>query len=565
MKKFLLGFVVGLLFAGLSILILGLAAVRLGERRPTVEANSTLILHLEGDVPEQAAIEFPIPLLQEQQPLTLVEAWQVLKRAAADSRIKNLVIEPRGLSAGWGKLEELRADVAEFKKSGKPVYAYLRGPDAHDYYVATAADKIFMAPEDLLDVKGLRAELMYFKGTLDKLGISMEFEHVGKYKDAPDQFTRESPRPETLEVTNQILDQYYGNLVNVIAQGRHKDPAAVRAILDDGPYAGRQALERGLLDGLLFEEQILPNLRDANKVSGRDYAKAVLTPEGRRPRIAFVTASGDITRGETSEPVPETGITARAMVRTLRQVEEDSSIKGVIFRIDSPGGDGIASDDILHELKVLSAKKPLIISMSDLAASGGYLIAMTGNPIIAYPNTLTGSIGVFYGRVNLKGLFDKIGITETILTRGKFAAIDSVYGPLSPAERAKLRQQIELFYKSFVDTVAAARKRTYEQINEVAQGRVWLGEQAKQRGLVDELGGLDQALEMIKRQSKIQPSEQVTLVTYPPRRTLLDLLFGRGDDSDISALIRPWFGRLPIRALEQGGILRLMPYMVEVK
>src|ERR1700704_1574985 len=220
MKKFLLGFVIGLLFAGLFVVILAFAAVRLSDRTPSLSAGSTLVLHLEGELPEQSPVDLPIPFLQDQQPMTMIETWQLLRKAAADSRIKALVLEPRGLAVGWAKLEELRADVAAFKKSGKPVYAYLRGPSAHEYFVATAADKIYMAPEDFLDVKGLRAELMYLKGTLDKLGVAMEFEHVGKYKDAPDTFTKTSPSPETLEVTNQILDQYYGNMVQVIAEGR---------------------------------------------------------------------------------------------------------------------------------------------------------------------------------------------------------------------------------------------------------------------------------------------------------------------------------------------------------
>src|SRR5579872_177520 len=256
MKKFLLGFVIGLIFAGLGALIIGLAAMRLGDRRPTVAANSTLVLHLEGDMPEQQPVDVPIPFLQGQQPLTIPETWQMLKKAAADNRIKAVVIEPRGLAIGWAKLEELRGDLLAFRKSGKPVYAYLRGAGGHEYYLATAADKIFMAPEDELDLKGLRAELVYVKGTLDKIGVSMEFEHVGKYKDAPDQFTKTGPSPETLEVTNQILDQYFGDLVNVIAQGRNKTPPAVRALIDEGPFVGKNALDGGLVDGLIFEDEM---------------------------------------------------------------------------------------------------------------------------------------------------------------------------------------------------------------------------------------------------------------------------------------------------------------------
>src|SRR5579862_6408392 len=253
MKRLAIGFVIGLLFAALLAVILGYAAMHFGERKVTVADGSTLVLHLEGDLPEQPHIEMPIPFLQDQQPVTIPETWQLLRKAAADPRIKALVLEPRGLSVGWAKLEELHADILAFKKSGKPVYAFLRGAGGHEYYLATAADKIYMAPEDELDLKGLRAELVYVKGTLDKLGVSMEFEHIGKYKDAPDQFTKTGPSPETLEVTNQILDQYYGDLVNVIAQGRKKAPDAVRMLIDQGPFVASNALSGGLVDELLYE------------------------------------------------------------------------------------------------------------------------------------------------------------------------------------------------------------------------------------------------------------------------------------------------------------------------
>jgi protease-4 len=572
MKKFLLGFVIGLLFAGLVVLILGFAAIRLGGERPvTVADNTALVLDLEGSVPEQAPVDVPIPFLGQQQVLTMADTWQLLRKAAADNRIRALVLEPRGLDLGWAKLEELRADIVTFKKSGKPVYAYLRGAGTREYYLASAADKVFMAPEDELDVKGLRAELLYVKGTLDKLGVSMEFEHVGKYKDAPDTFTRTSPSPETLETTNQILDQYYGDIVGVIADGRKKTPDAVRALIDDGPFIGKSALDGGLVDALIFEDQMYGQLKDqvkteVKKISAHNYAKAPVSGFAGKSRIAFVTGDGEITRGGSDGDVSDSGITATGMIKSLRQVEEDSTIKGVIVRIDSPGGDGIASDDILHEMKLLSAKKPVLISMSDLAASGGYFIAMTGDPVLAYSNTLTGSIGVFFGKINLRGLYDKVGARKELLTRGRYAAIDSEYAPLTQDQRDKLQREIQVFYKGFVDRVAEARKQPYETVEPLAQGRVWLGAQAKQNGLVDEIGGLDRAVELIKQKAKIAASEQVTLVTYPPRRTLLELLLSRSDETtEVDSMIRKVAGRLPLRALAKGGILQLMPYTLEVK
>jgi protease-4 len=429
-----------------------------------------------------------------------------------------------------------------------------------------------MAPEDELDVKGLRVELMFVKTTLDKLGVQMEFEHAGKYKDAPDMFTRTSPTPETLEVMNQVLDQLYGNLVDTIAQGRNRSAPQIRAALDDGPFVGPQAVDNGLIDALLFEDQFWGELKlkikaDIKRVSEQDYLRSAGGSEGSS-KIAFVVGDGEITRGSTREGIGNDGITATSMVRMLREVGDDSSIKGVILRIDSPGGDGIASDDILHAAKDLSSKKPMVISMSDLAASGGYFMAMTGDPIVAYPNTETGSIGVFFGKPVLKGLYDKIGVTKDTLKRGKFADIDTDTRPLNDEERAKLRHEIDVFYRGFVERVAAGRKRTYDQVEPLAQGRVWMGAQAKQNGLVDELGGLDRALELIKERAKIPASEKVALVTYPPRRSIWDIVLNR-DDEDIEAMIarraKVLVGKLPVRSLMRGGIMELMPYSIEVK
>jgi protease-4 len=235
------------------------------------------------------------------------------------------------------------------------------------------------------------------------------------------------------------------------------------------------------------------------------------------------------------------------------------------MRIDSPGGDAVASDDILHEVKNLSKKKPLVISMSDTAASGGYYVAVTGDPIIAYPNTLTGSIGVIFARFTLHGLFDKVGVDEQLLTRGRYADIDSAYVPLSDAERQKLTGQIDAFYRAFVSRVAEGRKRPFDQIESLAQGRVWVGAQAKENGLVDQLGGLDRAIEVLKQRAHMSPSDRVTLVPYPGRRSVFEMLFSRADPAaEVQMRVEKILGKLPLQALSERGFLKVMPYSISV-
>jgi protease-4 len=310
---------------------------------------------------------------------------------------------------------------------------------------------------------------------------------------------------------------------------------------------------------------------ELKKISSRAYSKSPLLSAGAGRRIALVVGDGMITQGSGNETADDESFTATGFIKLLKEVENDSSIQGVILRIDSPGGDAVASDEMLHEAKNLSKRKPLVISMSDEAASGGYYVAATGDPIIAYPNTLTGSIGVIFARFNVRGLYDKIGVSAQTLTRGRYADIDSEYAPLSDAERQKITGQIDAFYRSFVSRVADGRKKPFDQIEPLAQGRVWLGAQAKQNGLVDQLGGLDRAVEVLKQQAHMSPSERVTLVPYPGQRSIFDLLFRSRMDASadlemhrIEGRIGKIFGKLPWQVLSQRGFLKVMPYSVSV-
>ena len=579
MRNFLIGLLCGVVLAVLvafiGIFVVIRIAASFGERAPEVADGSTLVFRLEGDVPEKAPTEIPLPGFAEQSPITMHQVWQTFRKAAADSRIKAVVFEPRNLHIGWGKMQEIREEMLQFRKSGKPLVAFLRGAGAHEYYLATAADRIYTTPEDMLDVKGLRIEALYLKNTLDKLGVHADVIHAGKYKDAGDILTQTTMSPETREVLNQILDQYFSDLVNVTAEGRKKTPEEARNAINNGPFMGDQAKQDGLVDVLGFEDKVADDLqkrlgqKELKKISIRSYLKVPANSVGAEggKRIALIVGEGEITRGDRDASFGEdNGLTAAGFTKLLREVENDASIKGAIIRVNSPGGDGIASDDILHEAENLSHKKPVVISMGDLAASGGYFISMTGDPIVAYPNTLTGSIGVIMAKLDLHGLYDKIGVKKELLTRGQYADIDSDYIALTGANRAKMAQHIEDFYKTFVSRVAHGRKRPFDQIEPLAQGRVWTGAQAKQNGLVDQLGGLDKAIEMVKARAKIGAGEKVTLVVYPPKRSILEKLMGRADDSAaIEVKLERLLNGLPVRALARGGILKLMPYTITVR
>lgn len=573
MGKFLLGVLVGVIIVVLGLTILGLALGKIfSSKQPTIAASSVLVLNLDGDVPEAAPVEIPIPLIQAQAMPTVRDIWASLHEAASDDRIKAVVLQPRSLSIGWGKLQEFHEELSIFKRSGKPVYALLQAPGSREYYLASAADKIYVSPDDIVNVKGFAAETVYLKQALDKLGVNVQVDHIGAYKDAGDAFTRSNMSPETREVLSEVLDQIYGDFATRVGQGRHKTPVEIRALVDQGPYLARQAKGNGLIDELGYEDQVYADLKkklkssELKKVDIRTYTKAV---PGKGDRIAVVVGQGDIVRNAPENSFgSETPLSAGAMRKVIRQVRQDNSIKGAIIRVDSPGGDSVASDEILHELKLLAQVKPLVISMSDVAASGGYFISMTGDPVLAYSSTITGSIGVLYIRPSARDLFNKLGLQEEIVSRGKFADMDSIYNPLSDEEKQKLHQSIQATYQSFVSKVAAARHRTYDQIDPLAQGRVWMGAQARQNGLVDEIGGFDRAISLIRQRAKLPPTGETNLIVYPIKRSLIEILTTASPDSAAEAAaevkLRKLLPELPSDVMLRGGLVTMLPYQFSV-
>ena len=574
MGKFLLGVLVGGIVTVLVIVIVVLAIGKIfSTKQPSVAANSALVLSLTGEVPEAPPVNIDIPFFQTPATPTVRDVWTSLHEAATDNRIKALVLQPRNLLIGWGRLEEIRQEAVAFKKSGKPVYAYLQGPGSREYYLASVADKIFLPPDDMLDVKGFHIEEMYFKGSLDKLGIGVQVDHIGRFKDAGDIFTKTSMSPETREVLNQVLDQIYGDFCNTTASGRQKSAEDMKSLIDMGPFLAAQARATGLVDALGYEDEVYADLKkktglsEINKTRIQAYFRAA---PGSGDHLAMLVGEGDILRGDVSDS-PSNGntLSSGSFIKLVRQLRNDHGVKGVLLRIDSPGGDAVASDEILHELKLLAGEKPLVISMSDVAASGGYFISLTGNPVISYPNTLTGSIGVLYVRPNVHGLLDKLGVSQDGISRGKLSDMENISEPLSDAAQQKLHESISATYRSFVGKVATARKKTYDQIDALAQGRVWMGAQAQQNGLVDQLGGLDQAVALLRQKAHLSADGKTNLILYPPRKSLLEVLASSSTDSNADALamtkLRKLAPGLPGPAMFRGGIMKLLPYRLVVQ
>ena len=575
MGKFLLGLLTGAILIVLIGVIGFFAIASLRSRPATVADGSTLILRLSGSIPEKPPVEFSIPGFGDHPCITVENVWNMLRRAAADSRVKAVIFEPESVTAGWATMQEIHADLETFRKSGKPLVAWLKSPTLRDYYMATAASKIYMPPADVLDLKGIGMQLMYFKNTLDKLGIQVDVEHAGKYKDYGDQYTRASMSPETREVMNGLVDGLYGDLVDVIAKGRGKDAATIRDTIDTGPFLAKNAKAAGLIDDLRYEDEVFGEMKqtlhqtELKKLSEKDYARSSDSAAGlgAQDQIAFVVGEGTITRGDSSDD----GLQSGAFDRMLERVGSNTSIKAAIIRINSPGGEVVASDDMWRAMNQLMAKKPVVISMADEAASGGYYMAMTGSPIVAYPGTITGSIGVVFGKPNFHGLYDKLGITKESVSRGKFALIESDYASLTPEERAKLKEGIDATYEDFLSKVAKARGKAVSDIEPVAQGRVWLGAQAKTKGLVDELGGIDLAVQKARQLAGIPNSSHVSLVAYPAKRSLFDLILQTANDDGMDAMLSRT-GLEPLRAALRdnrlrlwmhGGMMRMMPFSLE--
>lgn len=487
-----------------------------------------LRLTLDGNLPENPS-GAELGWLFERRPPALRTLVESLDRAAKDPKVQGVVLRIGSLDAGWGKVQEIRDAVLRFERSGKPAYARVEFCGNKEYYLVSACSRIEALPTAILDISGLSAEVTFLRGTLDKLGVEAQFEGFGKYKDAPNQFTETGFTAPHREQMNSILDALDRQFVQAIAEGRKKTPDEVRALIDGGPYDAKAALEAGLVDDLVYRDEVETRLGGAEAVGPASYVRSSrgFGWDGR-PRVALIFVLGEIVSGESGDS-PFGGQVAGAdtVARALKKAREDSDVRAILLRVDSPGGSGTASDVIWREVELTKAVKPVVVSMGDLGASGGYYVSMGSSAIVSEPGTLTGSIGVFGGKFSFRGLYDKLGISKEILTRGAHADLFSDYRPWTPEERERFRGLMKAFYDDFVSRVAKGRGKTRQQIQEVAQGRVWTGSQAKAVGLVDELGGLDAALALAKKKAGIPKDQDVRLEVLPEPKGLFETLVER--------------------------------------
>ena len=566
--------------------IISLAAVAVAYvllfREPAVPAHATLVLRVSGTLAETP----PEPVISQLTGggrATTVRAYvDNLRKAKIDPRVSSVLVIPTNLELPyWGKLQELRDAILDFRTSGKRAVAYLEYGGEHEYFLASACDRVFLLPSSPLDLNGLASYELFLRGTLDKIGAYPDFYHIGDYKTAPNQLTERTFTPAHREMSESLNRDLYDQLVRAIADSRKKSVADVQRLLDDGPFLPEAALQAGLVDSLAYEDQLDDKGAFADRtltlLEGDDYARVNLRSLGlnRGPRIAVIYIVGLINSGPSGyDPVNGAVAGSDTLVEAIRTARADSTVRAIVLRVDSPGGSSTASDVIWRELVVTrdeKANRPLVASMSDLAASGGYYVAMAAPQMVAEPGTLTGSIGIYGGKIVTGGTFEKLGANMEATSIGRNAQMNSPVRPFTESERAKFAEQLKAFYDQFVAKAATARHMTRAQVDALGQGRVWTGQQAKANGLVDVLGGLDRAVALAKQRAGIPADTEVEIVNYPPRRSLFDLLAGElsgGSGSGMASLVallgvtdRSAIGALtaPWRLFRRGEPLALMP------
>jgi len=552
-------------FFVLFVLIVSGWMLRARLRGPRIKSGSYLVLDIDGVYSEAA----PEDIVGR----ALIGLLTMIREAQVDKRIKGVIAHIGGIDSGWAKVQDIRDAFLEFKKSGKPLIALVEheaSGGSKEYYLAATADRLYLSPASTAPLSGLAAQFVFLGGVWEKLDIQMDVEKIREYKTFGDMIANTQMTAAHREMANSLLDSIDAQLVSGLAQGRGLEPAAVRALIDQCPVSPAEVEAAHLSNGTKYLQDLQDELgADTPLVPMKDYAQVSASSVGLDvgPKVGVVYAVGTIVTGEGGSGIEGETLGAQTVSDALADAADDDDVRAVIFRIDSPGGSALASDLVWRATQAVRKKKPLIVSMSDVAGSGGYYIAAGANKIVAQPGTMTGSIGVVFARPNIRGLLARLGINTETLTRGKFADLDDVTTPLTPDDRQKLIDEMTLIYDVFVSRVAAGRSLTAEQVNAIGRGRVWTGAQAKENGLVDELGGFATAVQTAKQAAGIDAKKEVELVFYPKHASLLgrlaELLNSQAADQmprQLRSVLRSV--TLPF---EEGALLTVMPETIVVR
>jgi len=491
-------------------------------REPYIPKNSMLLIDMSG-----AIVDVDQGVLSTS--LSVKDLWYHIKRAKKDPRIKGMVLKIDYMKTGLAKIEDIGRLIKDFGKSGKKVIAYIESGGIKEYYLATFADKIYLFKGGYLFLKGLAAEALFIKNTLDKLGIQAQLFHIGEYKTAVNMFTQEQMTPPHKESLERLLADIYASTLAGIAKNRHLDIEAVKRIVEESPISNQAYLEAKLIDDILYEDEILGDAKEDDITVSFDIYKETTSPrpyEGIK-KIAVIFASGEIHQGKSGSKslFGDEVMGSDTVVEYLKSARRNRFVKAVVLRVDSPGGSALASDAIRRGAEQVAEVKPLVISMADLAASGGYWLSMSTPHVMALPQTITGSIGVITGKFILKNLYDKIGVKKEIVKTSKYADMFWDYREFNQDEQDKMMTMIEQLYRLFLEVVSKSRHMTTEEVDKIARGRVWAGTSAFNLKLVDKLGGLDEAINEAKKLANIPHEEEIGVQIYPRKRTFLDVVF----------------------------------------
>jgi protease-4 len=497
----------------------------------------------------------------------VLDVVQALERAGDDKRVVGLIARCGSGGLGMATIQELRDAVLAFRAKGKTATAFIEttGEDAAGngaYYLATAFDQIYLQPSGDIGLIGLLREVPFIRGTLDKLGLIPRFDHRSEYKTAMNLLTEKQFTEAHREAATEIMDSQFGQLIRDIAAARKLSEGEVRALINRGPFLGQEALDAKLVDGLAYRDDVYARLKTKGSkfLYLSKYLDRAGTPYERGKTIALIFGVGGVQRGKSGyDPVfQEVTMGSDTLAGAFRAAVEDKDVKAILFRVDSPGGSYVASDTIWREVaNARKAGKPVVVSMGDVAGSGGYFVAIPADKIVAHPATLTASIGVVSGKFVTTNFWDKLGITWDEVHTSSNSQVFTGLSDFTPEQWARFETELDRIYDDFTTKVAEGRKLPKEKVLEIAKGRVWTGEDAKERGLVDELGGFSVAMKLVRQAAGLAPDAKVQLKEFPAKKSLLERLLGEGpDSSEPTALARALQVIQPfIRVARQTGLL----------